>query len=214
MGIIILLVLFFVYLIHTRISNPIVRLARVAKDIGAGNYMIDMKDIITPSSGSKDEIGLLGQTFKDMLLNLRTNISLMEQYKHTIDESSLVSKTDLQGFITYANKQFCDKTQYTEAELIGKPHDFVWHPDTPKEVFKDFWETVSSKKIWRGIVKNRAKDGSSHWVATTVSPLLDINGNIFEYMAIRTDITELQNTKLRLAESFKKLQENTEELLE
>lgn len=214
MVIIILLVLFFVYLIHTRISNPIVRLARVAKGIGAGNYMIDMKDIITPSSGSKDEIGLLGQTFKDMLLNLRTNISLMEQYKHTIDESSLVSKTDLQGLITYANKQFCDKTQYTEAELIGKPHDFVWHPDTPKEVFKDFWETVSSKKIWRGIVKNRAKDGSSHWVATTVSPLLDINGDIFEYMAIRTDITELQNTKLRLAESFKKLQENTEELLE
>lgn len=63
-------------------------------------------------------------------------------------------------------------------------------------------------------MKNRAKDGSEYWVAATVAPLMDINGNIFEYMSVRTDITELQNTKLQLTESFKKLQENTAELLE
>jgi len=63
-------------------------------------------------------------------------------------------------------------------------------------------------------VKNRAKDGSEYWVAATVTPLLDLQGNIFEYMSVRTDITELQNTKFQLTESFKKLQENTEALLE
>lgn len=210
---IILLVLFFVYLIHTRISNPIIRLARIAKEIGNGNYLVDTRGV-TKSSDSRDEINLLAQTFQDMLLNLRTNISLMEQYKHTIDQSSLVSKTDLRGIITYANKQFCDKAQYSEAELIGKPHNIVRHPDMPKEAFKDLWETISAKKIWKGIVKNRAKDGSEYWVAATVGPLLDIHGNIIEYMSVRTDITELQNTKDQLAESFKKLQENTEALIE
>lgn len=149
MGVIILLVLFFVYLIHTRISSPIIRLARIAKEIGGGNYTVDTKDIITPSTGSKDEIGLLGQTFKDMLLNLRSNINLMEQYKHTIDESSLVSKTDLRGIITFANKQFCDKAQYSESELIGQPHNIVRHSDMPKEAFKDLWDTISAKKIWK-----------------------------------------------------------------
>lgn len=213
MMIIIIIVLFFVYLIHTRISNPIIRLARIAREIGNGNYLVDMKDI-TASSDSRDEINLFANTFQDMLLNLRTNISLMEQYKHTIDESSLVSKTDLRGIITYANKQFCDKAQYTEEELIGKPHNIVRHPDMPKEAFKDLWETISAKKIWKGIVKNKAKDGSEYWVAATVSPLLDIYGNVIEYMSVRTDITELQNTKEQLAESFKKLQENTEALIE
>ena len=213
MGFIIFLVLFFVYLIHRSVSNPIVRLANAAKSIGSGNYLVDMGDIIK-SSSSRSEIGLLAQTFHDMLINLRTNIHLMEQYKHTIDESSLVSKTDLNGIVTYVNKRFCDKTQFSEVELIGKPHDFVWHPDMPKETYADLWETVNAKKIWRGIVKNRAKDGSAHWVAATVAPLMDIDGNIFEFMSIRTDITELQNTKIQLAESFKKLQENTEALLE
>jgi len=148
MGVIILLVLFFVYLIHTRISNPIIRLARIAKAIGNGNYAVDMKDIVV-SVSSRDEISLLGQTFRDMLMNLRSNMDLMEQYKHAIDESSLVSKTDLRGIITYANKQFCDKAQYTESELIGKPHSIVRHPDMPKEAFKDLWDTISAKKIWK-----------------------------------------------------------------
>jgi len=210
---IILLVLLFVYLIHTRVSGPIIRLAQVAKEIGNGNYLVDMENITT-SISSRDEINLLAQTFRDMLLNLRTNINLMEQYKHTIDESSLVSKTDIRGIITYANKQFCEKAQFTEAELIGKSHNIVRHPDTPKETFKNLWDTISAKKIWRGIVKNRAKDGSAYWVTAMIAPILDINGNIFEYMSIRTDITELQNTKIQLAESFTKLQENTEALIE
>ncbi|NDK19715.1 PAS domain S-box protein [Candidatus Gracilibacteria bacterium] len=213
MGALILLVLFFVYLIQKGISNPIVRLARVANEIAGGNYLIDMSET-EKDSQSQDEIGTLAKTFQIMLINLRTNISLMEQYKHAIDESSLVSKTDLRGIITYANKQFCDKAQYTESELIGKPHSIVRHPDMPKEAFKDLWDTISAKKIWKGIVKNRAKDGSEYWVAATITPLLDIQGNIFEYMSVRTDITELQNTKLQLTESFKKLQENTEALLE
>lgn len=209
----IFLVLFFVYIIHTRISKPLTRLAQAAKEIGSGNYLVDMENIAT-SISSRDEINLLAQTFRDMLLNLRININLMEQYKHTIDESSLVSKTDIRGIITYANRHFCEKAQFTEAELIGKSHNVVRHPDTPKETFKNLWDTISAKKIWRGIIKNRSKDGSDYWVTATISPILDIHGNIFEYMSIRTDITELQNTKIQLVESFKKLQENTEALIE
>lgn len=120
----------------------------MANEIAGGNYLIDMSET-EKDSQSQDEIGTLAKTFQIMLINLRTNISLMEQYKHAIDESSLVSKTDLRGIITYANKQFCDKAQYTESELIGKPHSIVRHPDMPKEAFKDLWDTISAKKIWK-----------------------------------------------------------------
>lgn len=121
--------------------------------------------------------------------------SLSEQYKRAVDLSSIVSKTDPQGIITYVNQRFINISGYTEEELIGKSHNIVSNPDTPRAVFKNMWETISAKKIWKGVVTNRAKEGSLYTVSAIVMPILDDNGEVFEYISIRQDITELLNQR-------------------
>ena len=120
---------------------------------------------------------------------------LLEQYKVTIDESTILSKTDLDGLITYANKEFCRVSGYSLDELIGKTHSIVRHPDMPKTTFQGLWKTIKSKQIWKGKIKNKAKDGSYYIVDALVMPLLDTHGEIIEYIAIRHNITDLEDYK-------------------
>ncbi len=118
------------------------------------------------------------------------NLYMLHQYKHAIDNSNIVSKTDINGIITYVNEEFCNISGYKKEELLGKNHNIVRHPDIPKEVFERFWKTILAKKIWKGTVKNRAKDGSTFFVNTTVIPIVDWNGKIVEFVAIRYDVTK------------------------
>jgi len=120
---------------------------------------------------------------------------ILEQYKKAVDELLIVSKTDTNGIITYVNKNFCDISGYSKDELIGKPYDIVRHPDMPKEVFKDMWESIKSGKIWRGIIKNRKKDGGEYWVDTGIMPIKNSKGEIIEYIALENDITEIIKAK-------------------
>lgn len=78
---------------------------------------------------------------------------LLQEYKDTVDRSSIVSKTDKRGMITYVNEKFCEISGYSYGELVGKPHNIVRHPDMPKAVFKELWETILAGKVWEGIVK-------------------------------------------------------------
>lgn len=123
---------------------------------------------------------------------------LLNEYKEAIDESTIVSKTDTKGIITYANKAFCQISGYSQEELLGKAHNIVRHPDMPKEAFADMWETIQAKKIWRGVVKNRRKNGDHYVVETIIKPILNAHGQISEYIGIRTDITQLENFKNNL----------------
>ncbi len=132
-------------------------------------------------------INLVNQKRELALSNL-----LLVQYKHAIDTSTILSKTDKDGRITYVNEEFCRTSKYTREELIGKPHNIVRHPDTPSKLFKEMWETIESKKQWRGKVKNMAKDGSEYIADVLIMPLLDTNNEIIEYLGIRHDITELE----------------------
>ena len=126
------------------------------------------------------------------------SINFLKAYKMAIDETSIVSKTDLRGIITYVNKQFCEISEYSREELIGHSHNIIRHPDTPKETFREMWRVIKSKKIWKGIIKNRAKSGKDYIVNATIIPILDIDNNIIEYIAVRHDITELMITKEKL----------------
>jgi len=122
---------------------------------------------------------------------------VMNGYKEALDASNIVSITDTDGVIEYVNDKFCEISKYSQDELIGKPHNIVRHPDMPKQAFKDMWQTIKGGKIWQGIVKNRAKDGSEYIVDTTVVPAMDGNGTIHHYISIRHDITEVtQKDKL------------------
>ena len=123
------------------------------------------------------------------------NVALLEQYKRVVDATSILSKADAKGKITYVNEQFCKISQYSFEELIGQPHSMLRHPDMPKETFEDMWQTIQSKKTWHGKVKNRAKDGSSYIVDATIVPILGDNNEIIEYIGLRYDITELEQYK-------------------
>lgn len=116
---------------------------------------------------------------------------LLQEYKKVVDASAIVSITNPKGIITYINDEFCKISGYSKEELMGKAHNIVRHPNMPSSAFKDLWDTIKAKKIWKGIVENLKKDGSSYFVKATIVPILDENDNILEYIGLREDITEL-----------------------
>ncbi len=127
---------------------------------------------------------------------------LLGQYKDAVDAGSIVSKTDSRGVITYANDAFCRVSGYSEEELLGRPHNIVRHPDMPASAFKEMWDTIRDKRIWKGIVKNLRKDGGSYWVDATIIPIQDADGRIVEYIGVRHDITELEEYRQILEEQL------------
>lgn len=123
------------------------------------------------------------------------SIALLDQYKAVVDKTTLVSKTDTKGRITYVNEAFIALSGYSLNELMGKHHNIVRHPDMPSSVFKEMWKTIKEGNIWHGKVKNRKKDGSAYIVDATIFPLKNENDQIVEYIAIRHDITEFEELK-------------------
>ncbi len=106
----------------------------------------------------------------------------------------IISRTDLKGNITYANDTFAQISGYKMGELIGKPHNVVRHPDMPKCVFKEIWDTLQEKKQWKGVVKNLRKDTGYYWVHATISGVYKDN-ELVEYKSIRTPITYEEKLK-------------------
>jgi len=146
-------------------------------------------------------ISWLGYKIKNDIMR---NISLLNEYKNAVDRSSIVSKTNKRGIITYVNEQFCKISGYTQNELLGKSHNIVRHPDMPKEAFRNMWQTILSKQPWSGIVKNKKKDGGAYIVEATINPILNHDGEIEEFIAIRNDITEV----IKLHEELKNTQKD------
>lgn len=104
-------------------------------------------------------------------------------------KTMIVSETDTSGKIIYANSDFCKIAGYTKEELIGNPHSMVRHEDMPGAAFEDLWKTVQSGKVWKGIVKNKTKDGGYYWVNATAFPSVDVNG-VKRYISVRIQPTQ------------------------
>jgi PAS domain S-box-containing protein len=137
-------------------------------------------------------------------LESKNNLHLLEEYQKATNESSIVSKTDIRGIITYVNDNFCRLSDYKREELIGKNHNIIRHPDNPKEIFANMWDTIKNKKqIWKGIVRNKTKYGKSYYVDSVVIPILDIYGNTIEYISLRNEITTLMNPNKQLTDAVK-----------
>lgn len=117
--------------------------------------------------------------------------SLLEQYKEIVDMTSIVSKTNLKGKITYVNDKFCNISGYSRDELLNKNHNVVRHSEMPSEVFENLWKTIKENKVWQGTIKNKNKNGGFYITDTTIKPILDVNGDIIEYISIRYDVTQL-----------------------
>jgi len=100
---------------------------------------------------------------------------------------AIVSQTDLDGVITYANRAFCEASGYRADELVGKLHNIIRHPDMPKIVFAKMWETINGGQAWNGLVKNLRSDGRFYWVETEILPILDEDETITGFIAARKE---------------------------
>lgn len=132
---------------------------------------------------------------------------LVREYQKVVEASSIVSKTDRNGIITYVNDKFVEISGYDREELIGKTHSVVGHPDMDRSVYQDIWRVIGSGRIWHGTIVNRAKSGKSYIVESTIAPITGPDDEVLEYVGIQEDITELVEAKERAekAESAKTL---------
>lgn len=179
------------------------------KLIGFGKVTRDLTD----RKAAEKEIERLNTELKERLLKTETEVF---DYKLALDEAAIVAITDQKGIITYVNKNFCKISKYSREELLEQDHRIVNSGYHPKAYIRDLWLTIANGKIWRGELKNRAKDGSYYWVETTIVPFLNEKGKPYQYLSIRNDITlrkEAEEQLYRINEELEsKVKERTYEL--
>ncbi|WP_455756720.1 sensor domain-containing diguanylate cyclase [Sulfurimonas sp.] len=196
-------------IISENISEKKINIQTINNTVDLGNIDVVCNKLVTiPLIDFEQNIGTIQLSFAENSKRLNTefideisafmssfiheaqNNEETTSYLNLIDENILMSKTDIKGNIKEVSQQLCTLSQYTKEELIGQNHRILRHPDTPAELFKDLWGTITKGKVWRGELKNKKKDGGYYWIQSLITPDYDLNNNIIGYTAIRADITD------------------------
>jgi diguanylate cyclase (GGDEF)-like protein/PAS domain S-box-containing protein len=122
----------------------------------------------------------------------------LQLQKLAMDEHAIISIADVSGRITYVNEKFCQISQYSVAELIGKDHIILNSGHHPKGFFRSMYHEITRGKIWHNEICNRAKDGSLYWVEATIVPFRNNEGKVYQYISIRTDITARKKSEIEI----------------
>jgi PAS domain S-box-containing protein len=140
--------------------------------------------------------------------SIKNNIRFLNAFVKATNHSSIISKTDPQGIITYVNDAFCKISGYSKDELIGSSHNIIRHPNNPKEMYKQMWQVIKHEKgIWKGVIRNMTKYGKSYYVDCLVMPIINESGKIIEYISLRNDITDIMSPTKQLNDAIKNAKE-------
>ena len=153
-----------------------------------------------------DEAAKENQSLQEQLEQQRRDLSALKGQMRTLqdeldvrtkvmDITSIVSEANLKGEIVHVNDKFCEVSKFSREELIGQPHNITRHPDMPRETFKKMWQTIGRGDVFRGLIKNRAKDGTPYFVDAVVAPVMGENGKPMKYIGVRYDITDAENER-------------------
>ena len=170
--------------------------------VGAARLISSGKYVVRVPIKTDDEMADVSHAFNDMAQKIGQSFAFLKSYKKAVDASNLLSITDVDGNIIYVNDQFCLTTGYSREELIGNNHRMLKDADTPKDLYEGMWKTILGKNIWSGTLKNLTKNGRPYYTDSTITPILDEEGNIVEFVATRHDITQLVLQKEQLIQQL------------
>jgi PAS domain S-box-containing protein/diguanylate cyclase (GGDEF)-like protein len=174
------------------LKQSVAKVTETLAEVGKGNYHTRLK----PASASEFE--LIIKASNGMLDSLEKNSAFLEEYKRVVDASSPVVKTDADGHITYVNKAYEILSGYTLDELRGKSHSLVRSDMTSDTYLETFWKKILDKKTFKGEFQNIDKNGKTFYIESTVVPILDEKGEIFEFISIMFDITKRKEQEREL----------------
>lgn len=164
----------------------------------ADEYICISRDITEQKRAEEEKHQLYLKIEKLATERLKESLKEIADYKYALNKSSIVAITNANGIITYVNENFCRISQYSSDEVIGMDHRILNSGHHPAAFMRGLWETIESGNVWKGEIRNKRKDGTFYWVDATIVPFINDEGKPYQYLSIRTDITERKHAEQEL----------------